>query len=89
MPWDPKPVAICPRCHCAVDALPITWRMREVLERILAQKTTLQISQDLNICVKTVETHRAKLFNAAGVRTVVGLVKWALEQGFEYAQVER
>ena len=83
-----KPAAVCPHCHKPVKALPITWRMMEVLQGILAQKTTKEIAYEMGISVVTAESNRTKLFRAAGVENVVGLVKWALEEGFTFADVE-
>jgi DNA-binding CsgD family transcriptional regulator len=86
---NPKPAAICPHCRRPVKALQMTWREMETLEGILAQKSTKEIAYKMCISVKTVESFRNGLFEKTGADNIVGLVKWALEQGFEFAQVER
>lgn len=79
-----KPVAICPRCRCTVPATPISWRMMQVLKGLMAEKNVKEIAHALGIGVKTAESHRAKLYEATGVDNLVGLIRWALEQGFEF-----
>ena len=56
-------------------------RQREVLRLIAEGNTTKQIAQQLEISVKTVETHRAQLMERLGIREVAGLVRYAITVG--------
>ncbi|MCM8625359.1 response regulator [Accumulibacter sp.] len=53
----------------------LTTREREVMERILAGKLNKIIAEDLQISMRTVEVHRANLFEKMGVRTAVELAQ--------------
>ncbi len=81
-----RPIAVCPHCRRPVKALPLSYRMMQVLKGLLAEKNCKEIAYDLRVGIKTVEFHRAKLYEAAGVDNLVGLVRWALEQGFEFEE---
>ena len=59
----------------------LTRREKEVLSLIIAEHTSAAIAQALHLSPKTVESHRAVLFQKFGVRNVAGLVKQALEHG--------
>lgn len=50
-------------------------REREVMERVLAGKLNKVIADDLQISMRTVEVHRASLFEKMGVRTAVELAQ--------------
>lgn len=56
-------------------------RQREVLRLIAEGKTTKQIAHELEISVKTVETHRAQLMERLGIHDVAGLVRYAIIVG--------
>src|SRR5205085_6158110 len=56
-------------------------RQREVLRLIAEGLTTKQIGQQLEISVKTVETHRAQLMERLDIHDVAGLVRYALLLG--------
>ena len=56
-------------------------RQREVLRLIAEGRTTKQIAQELEISVKTVETHRAQLMERLSIRDVAGLVRYAILVG--------
>lgn len=56
-------------------------RQREVLRLIAEGLTTKQIAQELEISVKTVETHRAQLMERLGIHDVAGLVRYAILVG--------
>ena len=53
----------------------LTVREREVMERILAGKLNKVIADELGIAVRTVEVHRARLFEKMGVRSAVELAQ--------------
>ena len=63
----------------AADVL--TARPREVLRLVAGGKSTKEIAFDLNLSVKTVETHRAQIMERLGIRDVAGLVRYALRTG--------
>ena len=53
----------------------LTQREREVLDLVVAGKLNKQIADELNISMKTVEAHRARVMEKMGVRTLAELVK--------------
>jgi len=58
----------------------LTEREREVLQRIIAGKPNKIIAGELNISLKTVEFHRAKVMEKTGVDSVAELVQIAMQQ---------
>ena len=60
-------------------ALPVlSKRQRAVLERVLAGKPNRQIAEELDISLKTVEFHRARIMEKLGVRTAAELFRRCL-----------
>jgi DNA-binding NarL/FixJ family response regulator len=59
----------------------LSTRQRQVLELIAGGETTKQIALNLNISVKTVETHRARLMESLDIHDVAGLVRYAIRTG--------
>ncbi|GBG02449.1 DNA-binding response regulator [Azospira sp. I13] len=57
----------------------LTAREREVMDRVVEGKLNKQIADDLNISMKTVEAHRARVMEKMGVRSLAELVQCALE----------
>ncbi|MFN3883530.1 MAG: response regulator transcription factor [Rhodocyclaceae bacterium] len=53
----------------------LTEREREVMERILAGKLNKVIADELSIAMRTVEVHRARIFEKMGVRSAVELAQ--------------
>ncbi|MDI6750713.1 MAG: response regulator [Rhodocyclaceae bacterium] len=53
----------------------LTEREREVMERILAGKLNKVIADELSIAMRTVEVHRAHIFEKMGVRSAVELAQ--------------
>lgn len=53
----------------------LTPREREVMEHILAGKYNKVIADELNIAMRTVEVHRARIFEKMGVRSAVELAQ--------------
>ena len=51
----------------------LTTRESQVLERIVAGRLNKQIADDLDISMRTVEVHRARIFDKMGVRSAVDL----------------
>jgi DNA-binding NarL/FixJ family response regulator len=60
---------------------PLTPRQREVLKRIAEGRSTKEIAFELELSVKTVETHRAQIMERLGIRDVAGLVRYAMRAG--------
>ncbi|HKT61756.1 MAG TPA: response regulator transcription factor [Gemmatimonadales bacterium] len=56
-------------------------RQCTVLQRLAAGQSTRQIAQDLQISIKTVETHRAELMRRLGIKDLAGLVRFAVRVG--------
>jgi DNA-binding NarL/FixJ family response regulator len=56
-------------------------RQREVLRLIALGRTTKQIAQELEISVKTVETHRSQMMERLDIHDVAGLVRYAITVG--------
>ena len=56
----------------------LTEREREVMDLILAGKLNKQVADVLNISIKTVEVHRARIMDKMGVRSVAELVQAVL-----------
>jgi DNA-binding NarL/FixJ family response regulator len=59
----------------------LSGRQTEVLGLIAKSKTTKQIALDLNISVKTVESHRAQLMDRLEIHDIPGLVRFAIKVG--------
>ena len=53
----------------------LTQREREVMQQVVAGKLNKQIADELDISMKTVEAHRARVMEKMGVRTLAELVK--------------
>jgi len=53
----------------------LTPREREVMERILAGKYNKMIAGELDIAMRTVEAHRARIFEKMGVKSAVELAQ--------------
>lgn len=58
-------------------------RQREVLKLIASGKSTREIATALGVSVKTVETHRARMMESLDVRGTHGLMRYALQSGFD------
>ncbi len=59
----------------------LTDREVDILRLIADENPTFQIAQKLFISVPTVETHRRHLMQKLGVKSVVGMVKFAMKYG--------
>lgn len=65
--------------HATVDSVHarisrLTTRERQIMDGVLAGKYNKVIADELNISMRTVEVHRAKLFDKMQVKTAVELV---------------
>jgi two-component system response regulator TtrR len=53
----------------------LTQREREVMQLVVTGKLNKQVADQLDISMKTVEAHRARVMEKMGVRTLAELVK--------------
>ncbi len=56
-------------------------REREVLQLLAEGRTTTQIAQQMNLSVKTIETHRKQIMDKLGIHSLAGLTKYAIREG--------
>jgi len=59
----------------------LTSRQRQILQLIAEGQSTKRIALTLNISAKTVETHRAQLMDRLDIHNIVGLVRYAINNG--------
>jgi DNA-binding NarL/FixJ family response regulator len=59
----------------------LTPRQREILQLVAEGKNTKEIAADLDISVKTVESHRLQLMERLHIHDVPGLVRYAVRSG--------
>lgn len=59
----------------------LTPRQTEVLRLVALGLSSKEIARDLDLSLKTVETHRAQLMERLDIRDVAGLVRYALRVG--------
>lgn len=69
------------RVGAGAGADPLTQRQREVLKHIAEGRSTKEIAFELDLSVKTIETHRAQIMERLGIRDVAGLVRYAMRVG--------
>lgn len=73
-----------PRAHEPVRRRPLgalTPRQREVLQLVAEGKSAKAIATLLNVSVKTVEFHKARLMNVLGLRSTAELTRYAVAEG--------
>jgi len=68
------------RCSRACALADLTDREREVMERVIAGQANKLIADELDISVRTVEVHRARMFEKMNVRSAVELANLLREQ---------
>ena len=59
----------------------LTDREREILQKIAEGKTTKDIGADINVSVKTIETHRRNIMDKLNLHSVAELTKYAIREG--------
>jgi len=59
----------------------LSTRQREVLQLLAEGHTSKQMAEILNVSVKTVEFHRARLMERLGLRTTAELTRYAVQHG--------
>lgn len=60
----------------------LTQREKEVLELIVQELTSKEIADKLNISKQTVDTHRINIMQKTDCKSLVGLIKYAIQAGF-------
>jgi len=66
----------------------LTSRQREILLLIAEGRFSKEIAHILNISIKTVDFHRARLMTRLGVHSVAELIRRAIEEGLVPASIE-
>jgi DNA-binding NarL/FixJ family response regulator len=64
----------------------LTPRQREILQLVAEGKSTKEIAYDLDIGIKTVESHRLQLMDRLNIHDVPGLVRYAVRSGLVSAE---
>lgn len=59
----------------------LTDRERETLQLIAEGKSTKEVADDLNVSVKTVETHRRNIMEKLNLHSVAEITKYAIREG--------
>ncbi len=59
----------------------LTHREREVLQMLAEGGSTAHIASELHLSVKTVETHRKRIMDKLGLRSIAELTKYAIREG--------
>jgi DNA-binding NarL/FixJ family response regulator len=60
----------------------LTTRQLEVLRLVAEGHRTREIARELELSVKTVESHRQQVMKRLGIRSIAGLVRYAMRVGF-------
>lgn len=71
------------RDHFGDRSITLTRREREVITLIAQQRTNPEIADMLNLSIATVETHRKNILHKLGLHNGAGLVKYAMERGWD------
>ncbi len=61
----------------------LTKREKQIVKLIMNGKTTQEIADALFLSVTTIETHRKNIFHKLAIRNTAGIVKYAMERGWE------
>lgn len=59
----------------------LTTRQREVLQLVAEGKSNKEIAAVLNVSIKTVDYHKARIMDELGLRTTAELTRYAIEHG--------
>jgi DNA-binding NarL/FixJ family response regulator len=63
------------------DGPALTPREREVLQLLAEGNSTKQIAGQLDVSVKTIETHRSRIMEKLDMRSIAELTKYAIREG--------
>jgi len=70
-----------PRRSKSTPAVMLSLRQREVLQLVAEGKSNKEIASSINVTVKTIEFHKARIAKELGVRTTAELTKQAITLG--------
>jgi len=70
------------------DAVHLTSREREVLQRVAEGGANKEVAADLGISVKTVEKHRQSVMQKLGIHDTAGLTRYAISAGIIESSVQ-
>lgn len=59
----------------------LTRREKEIIQKIVNELNNNQIAEELNISLRTVETHRRNIMQKLSIKNVVSLIKYAVSNG--------
>ncbi|HTL83192.1 MAG TPA: LuxR C-terminal-related transcriptional regulator [Bacteroidia bacterium] len=59
----------------------LTPRESEILRLVVKEYTSTRIAKELNLSVRTVETHRKNIVRKTSCHNLVGLIKFAIRAG--------
>ncbi len=65
----------------------LTPREREILQLLAEGRSTKQIASNLNVSVKTVETHRRRIMEKLDIHSVAELTKYAIREGLTSLEI--
>lgn len=65
------------------NKIPLTAREKQVLSMIIKEMTNQEIAETLFLSKRTVEGHRKKIMEKLEIKTTIGLVKYAIQNGIE------
>ncbi len=63
------------------DSVKLTTRERQVLAMIAGGQSNKEMANELNVGVRTIETHRERVMNKLNIHSVAGLTKYAITNG--------
>ena len=70
------------------DAVHLTSREREVLQRVAEGEANKEVAADLGISIKTVEKHRQSVMEKLGIHDTAGLTRYAISAGIIESSVQ-
>ena len=75
-------VEALPNAPPPVDITPLTAREIEIVKRIVQECSNAEIAEQLNINIRTVESHRHNIMQKLSIKSTIALVKYAIGQGW-------
>lgn len=63
------------------DSIALSPREREVLQLVAEGKSTVHIAETLHLSDRTIETHRKRIMDKLGMRSIAELTKYAIREG--------
>ena len=77
-----------PKQPASIPTVTLSLRQREVLQLVAEGKSNKEIASAINVTVKTIEFHKARISKELGVRTTAELTKQAISLGLIAAPPE-